>query len=212
MVSDGETLEEIALEYYGDVKLAQALGEYNAIDPFEGLRPGTTLLIPFDTSELEKIARTREANVLYNKGTVLAETGQYEDARPYLERAVDADPSNADAWYNLALIYTNLDKLEQAKGILEKLLESYPSEATYHYSLGVTLKKKGKKEDALREFERARGLNPTYAEAQYAVAFTLEELGKKRAAAREWSRYLELDSDSVWAEEARAHLEDLTAE
>jgi tetratricopeptide (TPR) repeat protein len=212
MVSKGETLEEIAEEYYGDVRLAKALGEYNGIDPFVGLTPGTTLLVPYDTSELEEIARTHEANMLYNKGTVLAQTAQYEDARPYLERAVEADPSNSDAWYNLAVTYTNLGKLEQAQSILEKLLESYPSQETYHYSLGVTLKKNGKKKGALKEFERARDLNPAYAEAQYAIALTLEQLDKKRDAVREWERYLELDSDSVWAEEARAHLESLAAE
>jgi tetratricopeptide (TPR) repeat protein len=211
-VSKGESLEEIAEEYYGDVRLAKALGEYNGIDPFVGLTPGTTLLVPYDTSELEEIARTHEANMLYNKGTVLAQTAQYEDARPYLERAVEADPSNSDAWYNLAVTYTNLGKLEQAQSILEKLLESYPSQETYHYSLGVTLKKNGKKKEALKEFERARELNPAYAEAQYAIALTLEQLDKKRNAVREWERYLELDSDSVWAEEARAHLESLAAE
>lgn len=212
MVSKGETLEEIAKEYYGDARLAKALGDYNGVDPFVGLMPGTTLLVPYDTSELEEIARTHEADILYNKGTVLAQTGQYEDARPYLERAVDADPSNSDAWYNLAVTYTNLDKIEQAEGILEKLLESYPSEAEYHYSLGVILKKKDRKKDALEEFERARDLRPTYAEAQYAVALTLEQLGKKKDAIREWERYLELDGDSVWAEEARVHLDGLTAE
>jgi tetratricopeptide (TPR) repeat protein len=212
MVSKGETLEEIAVEYYGDARLAKALGDYNGVDPFMGLRPGTTLLVPYDTSELEEIARTHEADILYNKGTVLAQTGQYEDARPYLERAVDADPSNSDAWYNLAVTYTNLGKLEQAEGILEKLLESYPSEAAYHYSLGVILKEKDKKKDALKEFKRARDLDPAYTEAQYAVALTLEQLGKKKDAIREWEKYLELDADSVWAEEARVHLDGLTAE
>ena len=212
MVSKDETLEEIATEYYGDVSLAKALGEYNNIDPFVGLQPGTTIIVPFDTSDLEKIARTHEADILYNKGTVLAQTGQYEDARPYLERAVDTDPSNPDAWYNLAVTYTSLGKLEQAVGIFEKLLKSYPSEATYHYSLGVALREQDNKKDALGEFELARDLNPYYAEAQYAVALTTEQLGKKKDAAREWAKYLELDDDSVWAEEARVHLDGLTAE
>jgi len=212
MVQKGETLEEIAEEYYGDARLAKALGDYNGVDPFVGLKPGTTLLVPFDKSALEKIARTHEADILYNKGTVLAQTGQYEDARPYLERAVDADPSNSDAWYNLAVTYTGLGKLEQAEGILEKLIESYPMEAGYHYSLGIVLKEKDRKKEALGEFRRARDLDPGYAEAQYAVALTLEQLGRKRDAIAEWRRYLELDDDSVWAEEARLRLDGLTAE
>ena len=212
MVSKGETLEEIAAHYYGDVALAKALGEYNSVDPFEGLKPGTTLIVPYDTAELEEIARVHEADLLYNKGTVLAQTGQYEDARPYLERAVDADPSNLDAWYNLAVTYTSLGKLEQAVGILERLIQTYPSEATYHYSLGIALREKDKNKEALEEFELARDLNPYYAEAQYAVALTNEQLGREKEAVREWERYLELDPDSAWAEEARVHLDKLTAE
>jgi tetratricopeptide (TPR) repeat protein len=212
MVSKGETLEESAEHYYGDVRLAKALGEYNGVDPFVGLKPGTTLLVPFDTSELEKIARSHEADILYNKGTVLAQTGQYEDARPYLESAVETDPANADAWFNLAVTYSGLGRFEQAESILLKLIESYPSEAFYHYTLGVALKGRDEKKEALEEFEAARELNPRYAEAQFAVALTLEQLGKKRDAAREWEKYLDLDADSAWAEEARLHLEGLTAE
>jgi len=212
MVSSGETLESIAERYYGNVRFAKALGEYNGIDPFRGLQEGTTLLVPFETAELEEIAREHEANVLYNKGTVLAQTGQYDDARAYLESAVEADPANPDAWYNLALTYSGLGRFQQAKGILEKLLESYPSEETYHYSLGVVLKEENRKEDALKEFARARDLNPAYKEAQYAFALTLEQLGRKKEAVREWERYLELDEDSAWAEEARVHLEGLDAE
>ena len=212
MVSKGETLEDIAARYYGDVALAKALGQYNGVDPFEGLQPGTTLIVPYDKGELEKIARSHEADILYNKGTVLAQTGQYEDARPYRERAVDADPSNLDAWYNLAQTYTGLGKLEQAAGILEKLIRTYPSEATYHYSLGIVLREMDDDKGALGEFELARDLNPYYAEAQYAVALTTEELGRNRDAVREWEKYLELDPDSAWAEEARVHLEKLAAE
>jgi len=209
MVSKGETLESIAEKYYGDRSLGGPLGEYNGIDPLATLEPGRTLLVPFDRGELEDLKVIQDATMLYNRGTVLARTGQYEEASRYLESAVEADFSHVDAWYNLALVYSKLEKPERALSILTRLAETYPSEKTYHYSLGATLRQSGKSGDALDEFRAALEIDPEYREAQYAVALTLEDLGKRRPAKRAWQRYLEIDQDSVWSDEARMHLDRL---
>ena len=209
MVSKGETLESIAEKYYGDRELGRALGEYNGVDPLSELEPGRSLLIPFDRADLDKLKVSQDANVFYNRGTVLARTGQFEEASHYLESAVEADQSHVDAWYNLALVYNKLDKPERSLPILTRLVETYPSEKTYHYSLGATLRQTGKAGDALGEFEAALEIDREYREAQYALALTLEDLGRRRHAKRAWQRYLELDQDSVWSDEARMHLERL---
>jgi tetratricopeptide (TPR) repeat protein len=208
-VSKGESLESIAERYYGDPKLGPALGEYNGIDPLEPIEPGRTLLVPFDRGELEDLKVRQDATMLYNRGTVLARTGQYEEASRYLESAVEADYSHVDAWYNLALVYGRLEKTERALSILTRLTETYPSEKTYHYSLGATLRQAKKAGDALEEFRTALEIDPEYREAQYALALTLEDLGKRMPARRAWLRYLELDQDSVWSDEARMHLDRL---
>jgi tetratricopeptide (TPR) repeat protein len=208
-ISPGETLESIAERYYGDRGLGKALGEYNGLDPTKPLEPRNTLLVPFDQTELEKIRSVQEAQLLYNRGTMLARTGQYEDAVPYLEQAVETSPAYVDAWYNLALAYQRLDRLSEAEAILRRLVDSFPSEHTYRYSLGAVFRDKKQYEDALEEFRKALQADPLYAEAQYALALTLEDLGKHKEAGREWERYLEIDPDSVWSEEARLHLESL---
>lgn len=209
LISKGETLESIAEKYYGDRALAGPLGEYNGVDPLAELQPGTTLLVPFDRGELEDLKVKQDATMLYNRGTVLARTGQYEEASRYLESAVEADYSHVDAWYNLALVYNKLEKPERALSILTRLIETYPSEKTYRYSLGATLRQSGKSGDALEEFKAALEIDPEYREAQYAKALTLEDLGKRRQARRAWQRYLEIDQDSVWSDEARMHLDRL---
>ena len=208
-ISAGETLESVAERYYGDRSLGKALGEYNGLDPTKPLEPGNTLLVPFDQTELDKIRSVQEAQLLYNRGTVLARTGQYEDAVPYLEQAVEMSPAYVDAWYNLALAYQRLDRLEEAGGILKRLVNSFPSEHSYRYSLGAVLRDGKQYKEALEQFRRALEADPMYAEAQYALAMTLEDLGKHKEAGREWERYLEIDPDSVWSEEARLHLESL---
>ena len=117
-ISEDETLESIAERYYGDRSLGEALGEYNGIDPLKPLEPGNTLLVPFDQAELDEIRSVQEAQTLYNRGTVLARTGQYEDAIPYLEQAIEMSPAHIDAWYNLALAYQRLKRTGEAGDIL----------------------------------------------------------------------------------------------
>jgi tetratricopeptide (TPR) repeat protein len=210
-VTKGETLESIAERYYGDSGLGKALGEYNEVDPLEPLKPGNTLLVPFDREELGRIKSAQEAQLMYNRGTVLAKTGQYEDAAAYLEKAVAASPAHVDAWYNLALVYVKLGQTARARDILQRLADSFPSEKTYRYGLGAVLRESGDPRPALSEFEAALKLDPLYREAQYALALTYEDLGETTKARREWMRYLELDPDSSWSEEARLHLEELTS-
>jgi tetratricopeptide (TPR) repeat protein len=209
IISKGETLESIAEKYYGDKSLGKALGEYNGVDPLSPLETGVTLIVPFDRAEIERIRTAQTADVLYNKGTVLARTGQYEEAARYLESAVQADGTHVDAWYNLALVYGKLERSEKAIPILGRLTQSFPSEKTYHYSLGAALRLTDKHREALTEFKKALEADPSYREAQYAVALTLEDLGKRKQAMDEWVRYLEIDSDSIWSDEARMHLDNL---
>jgi tetratricopeptide (TPR) repeat protein len=208
-ISKGETLESIAATYYKDRTLGKALGEYNGIDPLARLEPGTTLIVPFDRTELENIKRVQEAYMLYNKGTVLARTGQYEEARDYLEAVVEADPTYVDAWYNLALVHHRLGDPQRAAEILRKLVNSFPSDQTYRYSLGAALKDRGKQKDALEQFKAAVELDPDYARAYFGLAMVYENMGDDDKAIGAWTRYLELDQESNWAEEARLHLEEL---
>jgi tetratricopeptide (TPR) repeat protein len=209
MISEGETLEAIAVKYYQDTRLGKALGEYNGLDPTEPLVVGTTLLVPFDRSELQEIQTLHEANVFYNKGTMLARTGQYEEAVRYLEAAVADSPAHIDAWYNLALVYNKLGKYEMARDILQKLVNSFPADAAYHYGLGASLRGLSRDKDSVKQFKKALEMDPEHREAQYALALTYQVMGKRKKAAREWQRYLEIDPDSAWSEEARLHLKQL---
>jgi len=209
LVSPDETLESIAEKYYGDAGLGVALGEYNNLDPLEPLEAGRTVLVPFDASVLVKIARTNEGYVAYNRGTMLARTGQYPEAVPYLEKAVAAAPTNSDAWHNLAVTYQKLGRNDEALRILERLCRRHSGEKTYHYSRGSVLRALARKSDALGAFKKAVEIDPEYREAQYALALTLEDLGRGKQARQEWRRYLEIDQDSVWSEEARVHLNNL---
>jgi tetratricopeptide (TPR) repeat protein len=209
VISQGETLESIAQKYYGDGRLGKALGEYNNLDPMKPVEVGTSIIVPFDASGIVKITRTNEGYVAYNRGTMLARTGQYQEALPYLEKAVEADPTNADAWYNLGVAYQKTGRLAEALPVFERLVWGHSSEKLYQYGYGSVLRKLDRKNDAIKAFKKALDADREFRDAQYALALTYEDLGKVKQARKEWKRYLELDEDSVWSEEARIHLEKL---
>lgn len=65
--------------------------------------------------------------------------------------------------------------------------------------------------DALPAVDAALKRNPKLPEALFNRALILERLGLAGEARKAWLRYLEVDGQSEWATEARAHLRDLPA-
>ena len=52
-------------------------------------------------------------------------------------------------------------------------------------------------------------IDPSHTKALYSLAVCYEKQGEKDNARRTWERYLELDSTSAWAIEARKRLNEL---
>ncbi|HEY0591575.1 MAG TPA: tetratricopeptide repeat protein [Thermoanaerobaculia bacterium] len=64
---------------------------------------------------------------LYNDAAKLINAGNDKEAEPLLRRAVDADPSFAQAQYELGMVYVRLGNVAGAKEHLQKYLELEPN-------------------------------------------------------------------------------------
>jgi tetratricopeptide (TPR) repeat protein len=86
-----------------------------------------------------------------------------------------------------------------------------PKNAEYRFALGTSLYHLGDFSSASREFERVMEMDPGpgNTKALYSLAVCYEKMGEKEKAIAAWERYLELDSTSAWAAEARKRLEAL---
>jgi tetratricopeptide (TPR) repeat protein len=84
--------------------------------------------------------------------------------------------------------------------------------AAARYAAAVKLQRPSLLPEALAAADRALRLDPKSAEALFNRALILEHLGQTGEARKAWLRYLEVDSSSSWATEARAHLGELPAE
>ncbi len=148
-----------------------------------------------------------------------------ERAERFLFYAEKDDPGY-DSYHALGLFYLTEKKFDQAIEQFKKALELNPNDAQIHSDLGAALLEKGKlyklsRDDgkslqafaeSLEHLNRALELNPSLLEALFNRALVRQYMELPQAAAEDWKKYLEKDSQSPWADEARQRLKDIESQ
>lgn len=145
--------------------------------------------------------------------------GSAPDARTYrlggvagelLERAERDDAAAVQHAAGAALVL--VDRPADAIARLRAAAEREPRNAALRNDLGVAEYAAALGDDgadgfaeALAAFDGALKIDPRSTEALFNRALTLERMGLAAAAREAWTRYLQADSASQWAIEARAH-------
>jgi len=136
--------------------------------------------------------------------------------------AVRQNP-NASTHHAAGRLYLAERRYDDAKAQFEQALETDPNNAQLHNDYGVALFEKGKSRTgakqqsngieelskSIEQFDRALELNPNLLEALFNRALYHEFVILRREAIDDWQKYLEKDSTSKWASEARDHLRQL---
>ena len=208
-VAEGETLEDIADEYYGNAARASFIGEFNGISGAESVAPGTVLRVPMSLEDIDQMKTREQATAPYNEGLALAEKASYIDAVEKFREAIALDPGFADARYNLGVTLYMVKSYDKSKEELERAVELRPRDPKYLFALGNSLFHLEDVGKAASTFETVMGLDPSNTKALYSLAVCYEKLGEKEKAIAAWKRYLELDATSAWGIEARKRLEAL---
>jgi len=106
-----------------------------------------------------------------------------------------------------------VDQPAEAVDRLRSVAEQSPDDvrvwsdlAAARYAAAVELQRPSILPEALAAADQALRIDPKSAEALFNRALILEHLGRTSDARTAWLRYLEVDSNSSWATEARAHL------
>ena len=212
VVSSGETLSSIADDYYGTPRAAGYLSDVNGVEPDFTPEPGVVVEVPVGEVDIERYRRRTEAKILYNRGTMLADAGDYAKAQGEFAAALKADPHFVDAGYNLAVVLLATGEPERAVAILEQVIASAPDEALFEFALGKAHFDAGSVFVALDHFERAVELDPGFEDARFARAIALLEAGERNEAVFALDQYLREFPDGTWSESARAELEGLARE
>lgn len=206
-VAVGETLADIADEYYGNPERASFIGEFNGISGGKSLAPGTVLRVPMSLDDMDRMKTREQADAPYNEGLVLAEKASYIDAMEKFREAIALDPGFADARYNLGVTLYMVKSYDKSKEELERAVELRPKNAKYLFALGNSLFHLQDIGKAAATFETVMELDPSNIKALYSLAVCYEKLGEKDKAVAAWKRYLELDASSAWGIEAKKRLD-----
>ena len=206
VVSDGETLASIADDYYGSERAAGYLADINGTTPGAFLEPGSIVEVPVGRDDIERYKRRTEAKLLYNRGTTLAERGDYAKAREEFAAALRADPRFVDAGYNLGVVLMASGEPAGAVAILEQVVAAAPDEPLFEFALGKACHDAGRVPESLTHFERAVELDPTLEDARFARAVALLELSRREDAIVALDSYVRDFPDGTWVDQARAEL------
>jgi tetratricopeptide (TPR) repeat protein len=205
VVADGETLEEIADDYYGDAGRHDEIRKFNLLDS-DDVSPGDVVRIYMSPDDMEALARRKEARVPYNAGLDLVSRGSYLDAVGRFNEAIELDPEFTEAVYNLGVTFQKLNAHDRAIEMFKTAIDMDSGNPEYYFAIGNSYFHVGSYRDAVRAFDRTLKLDRGHLKAQYALATSLEKSDQPSRAIREWRRYLEMDNDSEWAERARERL------
>ncbi len=143
----------------------------------------------------QAIALRETAVAQFYCGAQLAQLGRPVDARAALERAIELDPSHADALNYLG--YLDIDdgvNLQQAKGLVERALAIDPDNGAYVDSLGWAHFKLGNLPEAIRQLERAAQLLQTDPTIFVHLGEAYAKRGDAARAQQAWEKALGMDA------------------
>jgi tetratricopeptide (TPR) repeat protein len=118
-----------------------------------------------------------DAELYYNRGTVLARLGQHEQAIVDFDKALTLNPSDAKAYANRAMAYSDLDEPALAFADYSNALSLDPTDANTYTGRGHLYVSLGDLTAALAEFDRAIELEPGDAMAYSNRGATYSKLG-----------------------------------
>ncbi len=208
-IVSGESLSQIADNYYGNPDRATKIAEYNGITDANRIIPGSVLRLQFTDQEWSMAKQRATALVAYNKGVDFFGQERLAEAQKQFSLALKTAPNLAAAKYNLALVHLKRGHFSKGLAILEKLTESRPQSTDYRFARGNALFQLTRFSEAAQQFKILTDAHPNHKRAVFSLARSLQEAGDKAGAKLVWSRYLELDSTSGWAKTARKNLKKL---
>lgn len=150
--------------------------------------------------------RTRRADgaSLYNQGVRFHSTGKLEEAMQAYEKALEADPTMANAHYNLGLIHKARNNHDAACIAFQKAVELQPGFPDARYMLACVLRDQGKPQAAIEQWEALVSSNPNHAQSFHALGLLYKDNPATFSKARRcFGKYLELAPTGTHAQTVR---------
>jgi DNA-binding transcriptional MerR regulator len=169
--------------------------------------PASGAVAAFQSPRSEE-ERAREARTWFERGSELdVERTTWDEAADCYRRAIELDPTFADAHCNLGSLLFNRGRRDDARRQFERAVALVPRHVEGHLNLGTLCEEDGADEQALRHYRVALESDPTFPDIHVSIALIYEKLGLKRTALVHWRRYLALEPAGSWSRVARQRVE-----
>ncbi len=209
VVGEGETLEQIADNYFGDPTRAADLATDNGLSDPAKLATGSSVLLNFSDREWDLARRRAAAMKPYNRGVGYLNDERLAQAEEEFTAALQLAPEFVGARYNLALVHLERGRHEEARKLLAPLVVERSDAEDILFAHGYVLFLQTRFADAIDSFDRLLALNPAHRRGAFSRARSLQEAGHDQAAIAAWENYLLLDATSSWADLARRNLKQI---
>lgn len=134
----------------------------------------------------------KSADEYLRSATNLFYRGNSEKALELLEKAIELNPRNAEAWANKGVVLRKLGRLMESVTAHDRAIELKPDLVQAWYNKGVALYELNRFEEALEALDRATKIKPDFAEAWNNSGVTLDELQKYDEALKAFEKAVEL--------------------
>ena len=121
--------------------------------------------------------------------------GKLAEAEVGFRKAVELNPTSAEALNNLGVNLKDQGKHEGAIAAYQRALKIKPDYAVAQYNIGTTLKKQGKLDKAIEAYQHTLKIKPDYVGAHFNIGVVLTKQGKLDEAIEAYRRVLKLKPD-----------------
>ncbi|MDM7923056.1 MAG: tetratricopeptide repeat protein [Pyrinomonadaceae bacterium] len=141
------------------------------------LRVGEAQTVSSLTAESGKNKRAA-AERFYSQGVAQLSRDDYERALPYFERAVEMDPTYAEAWYQAGYCYGVLGKHNDALRASRQAAKLRPDWAETHINIGASSYATNDFKGAVEAYKQAAKIDESNPDVQYALGLSLNRLNR----------------------------------
>ncbi|MEJ7862288.1 MAG: tetratricopeptide repeat protein [Pyrinomonadaceae bacterium] len=137
------------------------------------------------------------AQSLYSQGLGIVSRDEYAKALIYFEKAVETDPTYAEAWYQAGFCYGMVGRHNDALKASRQAARLRPEWAETFVNIGASSYALGQYKDAVEAYRQATKLDVDNADIQYALGLSFNKLGRADEEILAYKRALTIKPDFV---------------
>jgi tetratricopeptide (TPR) repeat protein len=196
--------------YLSQLKLQKAIHLLKQLEEIENTNPDVMMMLGtchnmkgeyhraneyFKKAELYAFEDRDE--LLYNIGISFIQTGAYDEALTYLQKALEENPDHEPVLYDIAFCYEKVGDDPHAIEYYNKFLDIDPFSESAWYNLGIIYNRQEDYVQAINAYDFALAIDTNYSAAIFNKANALSAIERFPESVAAYHEYLRIDPDSV---------------